>query len=128
MWSDRENDLVVKTLGVVLEVTATELSPAAAKLVVGQLQRYRAKAVVEALHRCAQECKFRLTLADVLERMPTPALASTARQLPPPCSPEQIAENRSRLKSLMSRIAGELPAPEPGKNVPHWTEKTEREG
>lgn len=68
-WSDKENDAVVKTLAVVCEITQTEYSAPARQLVVRQLSAYPVRQVLGALERCAAECRFKLTLADVISRL-----------------------------------------------------------
>ena len=69
MWSSEQHNEIVKALAVVSEVMGTEVSPAAAQLMVGELSAYPANAVLKALRRCARECKHRLVLADVIERI-----------------------------------------------------------
>jgi hypothetical protein len=64
-----ERNSVVKALAVVCEITGTSLSEAAQALVVKSLCAYPAPMVLQALTRCAQECKFKLTLADVISRL-----------------------------------------------------------
>lgn len=68
-WADPDLDAVVKTLAVVCEVTGTVLSTAAQDLVVRALQAYPAAQVLGALNRCASECRFKLTLADIVSRL-----------------------------------------------------------
>lgn len=68
-WTTEQHDSIVRTLAVVVEVTGTELSSAAAELIVRQLGNYPAKAVLLALERCALECRSRLTLADIVSRL-----------------------------------------------------------
>lgn len=69
MWNSEQHDQIVKTLAVVCEVTGTQVSPAAAQLMVHRLDAYPAFAVLAALKRCADECKYRLSLADIIERI-----------------------------------------------------------
>lgn len=68
-WTTKENDAAVKTLAVVCEVTQTSFSESAQKLIVSQLQNYPCRQVLKALERCAAECRYRLTLADILTRL-----------------------------------------------------------
>lgn len=68
-WSDKEHEAVVKTLAIVCEVTQTEYSAPARLLVVKQLSAYPARQVLASLERCAAECRFKLTLADVISRL-----------------------------------------------------------
>lgn len=68
-WNPEQREAIVKTLAVVVEVTGTELSSAAAQMIVAQLGNYPAKAVLLALERCALECRFKLTLADIVSRL-----------------------------------------------------------
>ncbi len=69
MWTDAENDSAIKMLAVVCEVTGTTVSDAAARLMVEELGTYPCAQVLGALRRCAKECKFKLTLADVIDRL-----------------------------------------------------------
>lgn len=64
-----ERNAVVKALAVVCEITGTSLSEAAQSLMVKHLTGYPAPMVLGSLHRCAAECKFKLTLADVISRL-----------------------------------------------------------
>lgn len=60
---------IAKTIGGVAEVIGHELSAAALEVMVRELDRYPETHVIGALHRCARECKYKLTLADILERL-----------------------------------------------------------
>lgn len=71
-----EADKVEKALAVVLEVTGTRLSDAAVSAILARLGDYDADKVVAALRRCMDECKHRLTLADILERIPGRAMGA----------------------------------------------------
>lgn len=64
-----DHNSIVKALAIVCEITGTNLSEAAQLLMIKQLGNYPAPMVLAALHRCAAECKFRLTLADVITRL-----------------------------------------------------------
>lgn len=68
-WDETQHDAIVKTLAVVCEVTGTEHSQAAKELIVKQLSQYPAKSVLLALERCAIDCRHRLTLADIVQRL-----------------------------------------------------------
>jgi hypothetical protein len=51
------------------EVCSATLSTAGAALMVGELARFDKRAVAGGLSRCALECKGRLALADIVERL-----------------------------------------------------------
>lgn len=68
-WDSGQHDAIVKTLAVVCEVTGTQHSSAAQDLILRQLGNYPAKAVLLALEKCAIECRFKLTLADIVTRL-----------------------------------------------------------
>lgn len=54
----------------VAEVIGRPLSDAAVAIMARELSKHPPEAVADALRRCATECRHRLTLADVFERMP----------------------------------------------------------
>ena len=60
---------LLEALAVTAELTGTELSEAAARAMVADLQAYPAQQVLVALTRCRRELKGRLTIAAVLERL-----------------------------------------------------------
>lgn len=60
---------VIEALAVAAEITGTELSRGAAKVMVADLGRYPEEQVLAALTRCRREVRGRLTLADVLARL-----------------------------------------------------------
>lgn len=60
---------IIQTLGIVAEVVGHELSAAAARLMVESLSRWPDDLVLAALRRCARECRGRLTLADIEDRI-----------------------------------------------------------
>jgi hypothetical protein len=71
---------VIKAVGVVLELTGTDLSPAALGAVCADLATYPEHQVLAALNRCRRELKPRqFSLAAVIERIddgrPTPEIA-----------------------------------------------------
>ena len=61
---------VAKALAITAEIIGTEWSKEAAKMIAGQLETYPEHAVMDALARCRCEIKGRLTLADILDRIP----------------------------------------------------------
>ena len=63
------NPNVLKAVAVTAELTGTELSEAALRVMAGDLDGYPEAAVICALDRCRKELKTRLTLAAVLERI-----------------------------------------------------------
>ena len=69
MWAEQQTNTVIRTLGLVAEVTASHLSEAALRLIVRQIARYPYDAVIRALERCANECTRGLTLADIVQRI-----------------------------------------------------------
>ena len=68
-WDRSQQEAVVKTLAIVCELTGTQLSDPAKGMMVKQLAGYPARQVLGSLERCAAECKFKLTLADVISRL-----------------------------------------------------------
>ena len=64
-----DKTLIAKTIGGVAEVVGHELSPVALTIMVRDLERYPQDQVIGALHRCARECKYKLTLADIIDRL-----------------------------------------------------------
>lgn len=68
-WNPQERDQVVKALAIVCELTATNYSDAAQQVILKQLGAYPVRQVLDSLSRCAAECKFKLTLADVIQRL-----------------------------------------------------------
>lgn len=63
------NPNVLRAVAVTAELTGTELSEAALRVMAGDLDGYPEAAVIRALDRCRKELKTRLTLAAVLERI-----------------------------------------------------------
>lgn len=68
-WTPKEHEGVLKTLAVVCEVTQTTFSEPAMKLIRNQLENYPSRQVLKALERCAAECRYKLTLADIISRL-----------------------------------------------------------
>ena len=60
---------LAKAIGVTAELTQTELSTDALRMMVADLERYPEQWIAGALTRCRRELKGRLTLADILARM-----------------------------------------------------------
>lgn len=60
---------VIEAIAVAAEVTGTELSEAAVRVMEYDLTAYPEAAVLKALTRCRRELKHKLTLADVIERL-----------------------------------------------------------
>lgn len=58
-----------EAVAVTAELTGTELSSVAVKVMLGDLARYPEDQVMGALTRCRRELKGRLTIADVLSRL-----------------------------------------------------------
>lgn len=63
------NPNVLMAIAVTAEMTGTELSEAALRVMAGDLSAYPEAVAVRALDRCRKELKTRLTLAAVLERI-----------------------------------------------------------
>jgi hypothetical protein len=62
-------DNLIDALAVTAELTGTQLSPAAAKVMAADLARFPTSQVLDALTRCRRELKGRLTIADVVARI-----------------------------------------------------------
>lgn len=60
---------LMRALEATAEVMGTALSESAAMLMAEDLSAYPLQAVKDALVRCRRECKFRLTLAEIIERI-----------------------------------------------------------
>ena len=73
-----------QTIGAALTVTADligwDLKESAMRAMAARLERYPVPDVLGALDRCACECKYKLTLADVIERLPPSPESITADQ------------------------------------------------
>ena len=69
---------VKAAVGTALEVTGTKMSDVAMLAIVSRLKDEDENAVLAALERCMTECKYRLTLADIMERLPGHAGADAA--------------------------------------------------
>lgn len=63
------NPDVVKAVGATAELTGTELSAAALRVMVSDLSEYPVPAVMKALVRCRKELSGRLTLSAIIERI-----------------------------------------------------------
>lgn len=63
------SDVLIKTIGAVAEVMGHDLSAGAVHLMATELEQYNELMVLEALRRCARECRHRLTLADIISRI-----------------------------------------------------------
>lgn len=62
-------EALIKAIAVTAELTNTQLSAPAARVMADDLARYPEHQVIEALTRCRRELKGRLTIADVLTRI-----------------------------------------------------------
>lgn len=63
------NPKIIKAIAVTAELTGTELSEIAMRVMASDLSAYPENAVLRALDRCRKELKGRMTLAAVLERV-----------------------------------------------------------
>lgn len=63
------NANIVKGLGVALEITGTQLSDPAVRVIARELEGYPEAQVLSALKRCCKELKGRLTLAEIVSRI-----------------------------------------------------------
>lgn len=59
----------VKALGVVLEMAGQEISEAAMDMMASELSQFEFGAVQNALRKCARECKYKITLAEIIDRI-----------------------------------------------------------
>lgn len=69
---------VQNELSVTLEVTNTNISAAAMRVILHELAEHPEDDVLAALKACRTQCKGRLSLADILERMPNRPMAADA--------------------------------------------------
>jgi hypothetical protein len=143
MWEPSERDAVVKALAVTSEITGTNLSEAAVAFMLQELSARPASRVVEAIRGCARECKGRLTLGDVIERLDhvdrkaisdqharREAYLTTLRGLALVeaidwCGGRDIERVISELEAKGYRIRQGAPTPAPSRSLPHWTERDE---
>jgi hypothetical protein len=65
----KPTEQLLQALAVTVELTGTELSKAAARVMAYDLARYPEAQVIGALDRCRRELRGRLTIADVLARL-----------------------------------------------------------
>lgn len=65
-----DRNSIIDALAVTVELTGTDLSQGARKAMVAELERYDPGAVVHALERCRRELRGRLSLSDILDRLP----------------------------------------------------------
>ena len=93
-------------IAAVAEITGTELSPQAIAMMAGDLAEHPSADVMEALTRCRRELKGRLTLAEILERLPTPARDPNST-----ISPETIERARLTRKLMEQKRLEPAPAP-----------------
>lgn len=63
------SERLIKAVAVTAELTGTQLSPAAARVMVEDLALYPEGQVLSALNRCRRELKGRLTIAEVMTRL-----------------------------------------------------------
>lgn len=63
------SEAVLKAIAVTCELTGTNLSEAAARVLASDLLAYPEGQVLKALNRCRKELKGRLTIADVIARL-----------------------------------------------------------
>lgn len=64
-----EDKELLEAVAVTAELTGTDFTPAAAKIFAEDLKAYPHDQVIKSLRRCRQECKGRLSLADVISRL-----------------------------------------------------------
>jgi glutamate formiminotransferase len=69
MQNKDEAKALLEAIGVCCEITGTEISEVAARVMADDLARYPHQQVLGALTRCRREVRSRLTLADVIERL-----------------------------------------------------------
>lgn len=65
----RPSEQLIQAIAVCAELTGTEMSPAAARVMASDLSRYPESHVLGALTKCRRELRSRLTLADVIGRL-----------------------------------------------------------
>lgn len=63
------NENLLKAIAVTAELTGTELSVDAARMMVEDLSQYPVELVLKALTKCRRELKTRMSLADVISRI-----------------------------------------------------------
>lgn len=63
------NEVLIKSIAVTAELTSTEISLNAARMMAEDLSEYPLDAVLKALAKCRREIKSRLSLAHIIERI-----------------------------------------------------------
>lgn len=63
------NELLLQAIAVTAELTGTELTKEAARVFADDLTEYPLEQVLAALKRCRQECRGRMSIADVISRI-----------------------------------------------------------
>lgn len=66
----KATERIIKAITVALELTGTTLSDPAVKVMLDELATYPEADVLAAIKRCCTELRGRLTLADILDRLP----------------------------------------------------------
>ena len=73
-----ESKEIIKAITVTAEIAGRSISAEAVTLMAKELEVYPHEEVMEALHKCARECRNRLSLADILDRLPNQPLGADA--------------------------------------------------
>ena len=96
---------VAAKLLVALEATGTQWSDDTVSYVLAKLAGKDEADVLVALERCIERCKYRLTLADILECLPSqrPEHRLLERDEPPRRSPEERAHYRAMLDKVFAK-------------------------
>ena len=84
---------ITKALTATAEIIGTNFSEAALTVIVNDLASHPENDVLAALVRCRREVKYRLTLADILQRMPVSTAPNTV-----PTDPDMAWELAVRLR------------------------------
>ena len=70
---------IIKAITVTAEITGRSISAEAVALIAAELEAHQHEEVMEALHRCARECRNgRLSLADIFDRLANQPLGADA--------------------------------------------------
>ena len=99
------SDRVAAMLGVALEATGTKWGDETVQYVLSELAGKDEGAVLVALRASIKRCKYRLTLADILECLPSqrPEHRLLERGEPPRRSPEERAHYRAMLDKVFAK-------------------------
>lgn len=98
------SDKVSAALLAVAEITRAKWSDATAQYILRELSAHPEADVLYALRRCARECKYPVSLSDILERLPKPPPAAPYHRMITDARP-----SNGELKRLTDKALKDMP-------------------